>query len=136
MSNRTKKTPQKTKKFLDSIRSGNSVTTAAKQLNIRRQTAYTWRDEDDEFRQQWNDAVEEGTDALEEEAVRRALNGSDTMLIFLLKGNRGEKYKEKWQGELTGKGGGPIEFSDTERAAKLASVLSSAKNRQEDKDAE
>jgi len=131
MSNRTKFTTKKVQKFFDSLASGNSVTTAARQIGISRRTAYDWRAANDKFRQEWDDAVEQGIDALEEEAVRRALNNSDTMLIFLLKGNRSEKYKEKWQGELAGKGGGPIEFSDTERAARLASVLSSIKDRQE-----
>jgi hypothetical protein len=43
----------------------------------------------------WDDAVEAGTDALEDEAVRRAKKSSDTLLIFLLKGRRPHKFKDR-----------------------------------------
>jgi hypothetical protein len=36
-----------------------------------------------------------GTDALEDEALRRAKDKSDTLLIFLLKARRPEKYKDR-----------------------------------------
>ncbi len=40
------------------------------------------------------DAIEQGTDVLEDEAVRRALAGSDTLLMFLLRARRPEKCRE------------------------------------------
>lgn len=36
-----------------------------------------------------------GADVLEGEASRRAMSGSDLLLIFLLKGLRPEKYRER-----------------------------------------
>ena len=43
--------------------------------------------------------METGTDGLEDEAVRRAKNGSDTLLIFMLKARRPEKFKERYSSE-------------------------------------
>jgi hypothetical protein len=59
-----------------------------------------------QFKADWEDAVEQGTDSLENAAVERAIKGkSDTMIIFLLKSRRKEKYAERQ--EHTGKNGGP-----------------------------
>jgi len=86
---------------------GGSTSLAAKKAGIGRTTAYELRARDQEFKQHWDDAVEQGTDMLEDAAVERAINGkSDTLLIFLLKSRRKEKYAERQ--EHTGKGGGPI----------------------------
>jgi hypothetical protein len=43
---------------------------------------------------------------------------SDTLLIFRAKGEMPEKYRDKFEHEHTGKGGGPIEFEDVKRALK------------------
>lgn len=42
-----------------------------------------------------------------------------------------KKYGEKSSMELTGADGGPVQISDTERAAKIAAILASAKARKE-----
>src|SRR5580704_13771241 len=62
-------------KFLDGLRRGWSPAKAAKAVNISRETAYGWRQHDPEFKQRWDDAIEEGTDLLEDEARRRAAEG-------------------------------------------------------------
>jgi hypothetical protein len=36
---------------------------------------------------------------------------SDTLLIFLLKGMRPDKYRDNWKGEISGPNGGPIELT-------------------------
>lgn len=92
-------------------------------------TAYNWRSENPEFAQQWESAKEAGVDALEDEARRRAFEGtsepifhqgmecgtiqkySDTLTIFLLKGARPEKYRERVSTELTGKDGADLNLS-------------------------
>lgn len=78
-----------------------------------RNTVYRWKDEDAQFAKDWNDAIEAAADALEEEAWRRATVGvkrpvyqggkrvgyiqeaSNTLLIFLLKGTKPDKYKDR-----------------------------------------
>lgn len=86
--NATKLTLEKRQSFCEILRAGQSVTAAAAALGINRATAYKHREVDPEFAAQWDVALESGTDKLEDEAVRRALKVSDTLLIFLLKGRR------------------------------------------------
>lgn len=127
MANRTTRTPKKEAAFLDGLRDGLSVTASCIDAGISRRTAYEWRDADDEFRKRWDEAVEEGTDRLEDEAQRRARDGvtepvfykgdivghvqrhSDTLMIFLLKARRPDKYKDRVANEHTGPNGGPIQ---------------------------
>lgn len=117
-------TPKKTAAFLDSLRAGLSVSHAARLSGFARTTWYEHRAADPALAAAWDDACEEGADRLEDEAVRRAVEGvrtektvtsqgkalkddygrlvkdvtidySDTLLIFLLKGRRPEKYAER-----------------------------------------
>lgn len=132
MANRTKRTPKKEEKFLETLRLSGNVSAACKAISLRRATAYEWREQSKDFAALWDEAVETGYDLLEQEARRRAHDGlvkkkfhkngtplidpetgkqyyereySDTLLIFLLKGGRPEKYRERTQTELTGPGG-------------------------------
>jgi len=114
LANRTKKTDKKGDAFIQSlIATGGNVSEACKAESIGRTAAYRWRNDDPEFASRWDAAVEVGVDQLETEARRRAFKGvkkpvyqggklvghiqeySDTLLIFLLKGNRKEKYSER-----------------------------------------
>lgn len=63
---------------------------------------YALRDRDPKFREAWEDALEHGSDRLEDIAHRRARNGSDTLLIFLLKARRPDKYRERSAVEHSG----------------------------------
>jgi hypothetical protein len=66
------------------------------------QTAYDWRNRDTEFAAAWDAAIESGTDKLEDVARKRAVNQSDTLMIFLLKGRRPAKYRERHEFEHKG----------------------------------
>lgn len=112
---------------LTALREGFSVSRAAREARIGRSALYAWRRDDDGFADQWSDALEEGSDRLEDEMLRRAVDGverpiyhqgklvghvreySDTLLIFMLKARRPEKYRDKLRHEHTGRAGGPIE---------------------------
>lgn len=96
-----KKRAEKKALFLDLLREGATVADAVDGIKSSRQTVYRWRNEDEEFDEAWEDAVEKGTDELEKAARDRALKGSDTLLIFLLKARRPE-----YRGEGSGKGRG------------------------------
>ena len=124
MANRTKQTPKKEGEFLDALAETGNVTRACVSAKIGRATVYEWRAADEEFRERWETALDLGCDALEDEATRRAHDGvpepvyyqgevvgqvqkySDTLLMFLLKGRRPEKFKDRT--ELTGKDGALI----------------------------
>ena len=80
----TKVTPEKKAKFLSVLAEGGSVTQAARAIGVARKNVYAWRNKDEQFKADWEDAVEEGTDLLEDVAVRRAKDHSDTLLIILV----------------------------------------------------
>ena len=71
-----------------------NVTQACKSVDICRDTFYRWLREDPDFKAAYQESREQAIEALEDEAVRRAYAGSDTLLIFLLKGARPQKYRD------------------------------------------
>ena len=127
-----KLTPERQAAFLAALAtSGGNVTRACEAVDISRFTAYSWRDDDPVFAAEWERAKEAGIDALEDEARRRAFEGtgkpvfhqgiqcgtiqeySDTLTIFLLKGARPEKYRERISNEVTGKDGAELSLQVT-----------------------
>ncbi|SDH23427.1 helix-turn-helix domain-containing protein [Propionivibrio dicarboxylicus] len=117
----SKLTPERKVAFCAAlVASGGNVSRACEAVNISRQTAYDWRDEDPAFAKEWDRAKSLGLDTLEDEAVRRAFEGvdkpivhqgvitdtvkdySDTLMIFLLKGGKPEKYRERVDQNITG----------------------------------
>lgn len=79
-------------------------------------TYYRWRDEDPEFAAAVDEAIEEGTDVLEDIALRRAKKQSDTLVIFLLKARRRDKYGDKSLHEVSGPNGAPLTITLAERS--------------------
>jgi len=113
-------TPKKQALFLAELAKCGSVTAAAAAAGVPRETLYFVRANNVQFAEAWEKAAELGADALEDEARRRAHDGvdepltcakglvlgedgqpvmvkkySDTLLIFLLKGAKPEKYRDK-----------------------------------------
>lgn len=111
---RTTRTPQKdwANKWLDAFRKYGTVTQACRVTGIGRTTVYDRRNADDQFAQAWTEVEDETTEAMEREAYRRAVDGfdrngerhySDTLLIFMLKARRPEKYRDQVKVEHAGK---------------------------------
>jgi hypothetical protein len=112
--------------FLAAYRTCASVTKAAEAAKIERANHYQWLRSDFDYAAAFEACKEQATQVLEDEAVRRAHDGvdepvfyqgtvcgtvrkySDTLLIFLLKGLRPEKYREQWKGEISTAGEIPI----------------------------
>ena len=80
--------------FIAALAEAGTVTEACRKSGISRTTAYHARQQDEAFALQWADVEEEGTELLEKVAVQRAVDGSDTLMIFLLKSRRPQKYRE------------------------------------------
>lgn len=115
MANRTKRTPATEADFLARLSRGYTVTGACGATGIGRRTVYHWRGHDPVFANHWDNAVEAGNDALEDEARNRAVDGveepvfyqgkqcgtvlkySDSLLMFLLKSRRPEKFSERYR---------------------------------------
>ncbi len=110
---RTDQWPQKTEPkwwsaFLGVLSSGATVTLAARGAGVALSTVYDARKAHPGFAERWDLAEESSTQALEAEARRRALAGSDVLMIFLLKARRPSVYREMHRVELTGKDGEPM----------------------------
>lgn len=119
-------TKEKQKKFLEHLASTGNVTASAALVGMSRRGIYKHRDKNMKFAVAWEDALEDAADSLEAEARRRAVEGvdepvyyqgkpvgyvrkhSDAMLMFLLKGNKPDKFRERFNHEHTGKDGSPL----------------------------
>lgn len=88
--------------FLRQLRKGLSVTAAAEASGYDRAGVYKARERDEEFAKAMDDAIEAGTDRLEDIGYRRATKHSDRLLTFLLEARRPDKYKKRIQSEHTG----------------------------------
>lgn len=69
---------------------------------MTRKSAYEHRQNDPAFAADWNNAIEEGIEGLEAEAISRARRMSDTLMIFMLKAHKPEKYRENVQHNHSG----------------------------------
>lgn len=87
------------KLFLDQIERGYSPSRAAKAAGEHLRFFNEWKSDDSNFAQDWEDAIERGSDRLEDVATKRAIRGSDGLLTTMLKARRPEKFREK-QGEV------------------------------------
>jgi hypothetical protein len=104
--------------FLDAFKQTGNITVSARRAAVDRSTYYRWCEHDDAFAAAARLAEQEAADVLEAEAWRRAVHGvrrekgvyhlgqqvatevvteySDTLLIFLLKGVRPEKFRDRY----------------------------------------
>ena len=116
---------QQKKAAIDAYREYGTVSAACLAADIGRSTWYRWKKEDAEFAEAVAEAEEDVADSLEKEAIRRAKESSDTLLIFLLKGHKPEKYKDRVHqdisGELTVKN-----IPDDELESRLTQLLGKA----------
>lgn len=106
-------TPKKKEKFIELLMEYGVVTYAAQGVDVTRQTAYAARRIDKHFAEAWDEAVEFSVENMERVAYDRAVNGvneplsfkgeltgdyikrySDILLMFMIKGNKPEKYRE------------------------------------------
>lgn len=62
---------------------------------IKPSSHYYWIENDDEYKKAFEIANDIATDVLEAEATRRAMNGSDVLLIFLLKARKPHIFREQ-----------------------------------------
>jgi hypothetical protein len=113
MSVGTKLTAKKREKFLKRLAETANISLSCRLVGISRDGIYDLKAKDAEFATAWLSAIEAGVENLEAEAYRRAHKGvnkpvfyqgvecgkvkeySDTLAIFLLKGAKPEKYRER-----------------------------------------
>jgi hypothetical protein len=91
----TEATEQRKTEFVTSMLSHLAITPAAEACQLHRSTVYRWMAADPAFRDAVNAAREVAVDALEDSAYARAMKGDVVLTIFLLKGNRPERYQDR-----------------------------------------
>jgi hypothetical protein len=128
--------------FLEAYAKCGNVSEACRETGFNRRVHYTRLASDEQYARDFADAQEQANDVLEAEARKRAVDGwdepvfqggaqvgvvhkySDTLLQFLLKGDRPKKFREQHAIEHTGPGGGPVKvmtWADTlKEAAEVA----------------
>lgn len=129
--------------FLVALAATSNVSEAARVVGIHRTTAYLAKSNDESFAAEWEEALEQATDALELEARNRALGVyisykfdkggnpllhpitgepyaeravSDALLTLLLKAHRPDKYKERSAVETTEKPAAKYDLSKLTQA--------------------
>ena len=95
MQGKTIRTETTRERFLAKLSETGNVTETCALTNINRPTVYAWRNSDESFARAWDAALELGADAMEDEARRRALAGSDALMVFMLRALRPERYRER-----------------------------------------
>ena len=87
--------------FLAALQNSGNVRASCLAAKVDRAVVYRRRDDDEPFRGQWDEATRDAVELLEAEARRRAMSGSDVLLIFLLKANDA-KYRFAENVHVTG----------------------------------
>lgn len=88
--------PKKAAMLAALAKTGN-ISASARAAGIDRATHYKWLDSDSEYADAVLVAMDDAVDVLEAVARQRAIHGSDVLLIFLLKGHRPEKYRDRYE---------------------------------------
>lgn len=110
------------KAFLDAFSQTGIVLAAAEAAGVPRRNVYYWLEHDERFALAFRQAEEDSTQRLEREAWRRAADGveklsasgrpytdySDTLLIFLLKARRPERYRDRYEVRHSGSAEAPV----------------------------
>ena len=144
---RTAKKGAREAQFLAALEQTGNVSRACVLSKFPRRSAYDLRDADEAFKKAWDATLDRAADLLEEEARRRAYQGvkkpvfqggklvghvqeySDTLLIFLLKGNKPAKFGDRTT--IAGDKNNPIplrhDIDSTELIAKIVGAASKPK---------
>lgn len=135
-----KLTPEKLTAFCAALAETCNVGKACAAVGVSRYTAYKWRKVVPDFAEAWDEAMKAGVLGLEDEAHRRAFEGtdepvwhqgaqcgtvrkySDTLAIFLLKAHAPEKYRENSKVEFNGRLA-ICDMSEDEIRAELAALV-------------
>lgn len=147
-------TDEKRQAFLDALARTGVVRTACLASGMSRTAVRNSRRNDPDFEEAFHEALEDAADLMEDEARRRAVDGvlrtkvigsgpnaqvidelhySDSLLMFLLKGARPEKFAERTKSELSGPNGQPLDSGkcDATGAARIAAMLDEARRRRD-----
>lgn len=96
--------------FLQCLKEIPNVSRACRLARVERHIVYTLKKNDESFSEQWESAINEGLEGLEESAWEVAKAGDRGMITFLLKAHRPEVYGDRYDITSGGKPLGPSVF--------------------------
>lgn len=114
--------------FLRLLGMGCTVREAARAVALSFAVMYRKRREDAAFAKRWDDAQRVKVNHLVAEAERRAMKGSDKLLMFLLTNYAPDKFKRSSSLEITNPDGS-LAGTDMERAARVQTLMATARAR-------
>lgn len=148
---RTIRTNERRFKFLEALKDTCNITRSCEAAGLCRTAVYAWRREDPGFFADWKEALEIAGDTLQDEAVRRGVEGvdrpvfqggeqvgmvreySDTLLVLLLKGAKPEKYRDRQEVKHDGQIDMTVtDLTDEQRVQRIGEILNRVKGRAAD----
>jgi hypothetical protein len=128
------------RRFIAAYSRCGNITEAAELARLTRQSHYAWLWENvNNYAEAFKAAQETAVERLEAEARRRAMASSDTLLIFLLKGYRPDRYRDNYRVEMNGPtavegkvGHFKAEMTDDEFAERMRSLARRVQQRRDD----
>lgn len=117
---------EREEEFLRLLGQGCTVRHAAAAVAISYAWLYRKRRENPSFARQWEDAQRVKVGHLIQEAERRAMKGSDKLLMFLLTNYAPEKFKKASTLEISNPDGS-LNMSTEQRASAIAGIMEKAR---------
>lgn len=119
---------EREEEFLRLIGSGIPIRAASANVAISYSSLYRKRQNDPAFAKRWEEACRVNVPRLEAEGLRRAMAGSDKLLMFMLERLAPEKFGRKERLELTNPDGS-LAPSPEDRAARVEALMALAQAR-------
>ncbi len=108
-------TKKKEQELLDQLRSGKTVAGACRACGVQTSTFYFQKQRHPEFAAAVAEAIDEGTDHIEDDLLDLGRDGNVVALLATLKARRPDKWREKSTHEHTGPGGTALTIVIAER---------------------
>ena len=89
--------------FLQALRCSPIVGHAARAAGITVETAYRLRRRSKAFAGAWDEAREAAVDEIEDVAIKRAVDGSDQLMVQILRAHRPERYRPQIDVDVQGR---------------------------------
>lgn len=123
------RTHKRRTRFLEALEVGDSESAAARYADGTVKQFRKWRAEDENFDKDVLEAIEIGTDFIEDVATKRALDKSDTLMVAILKARRPDKFDRG-----AGKAGVEVNINVEGSKAKLLNRLARLRDQGKEKE--
>ncbi len=109
---------ERQQQFLEEVRRLGTLSAGARAAKVSRRTARSWIERDLELRQQYEEALAEFRDSLEERLMERIEAGNGVSLRFKMKGEMPEKYGDGPRRGAEQEAGASARWEELEKAAR------------------